>query len=140
MTRLSLKSVSSLNSSTELMGTDWRLLRRGGLADGLTHSPMLCLADVTIRRHVGLQWQKVMPTQIEFCAVFTFLPFFCVQINYGMMTAATAASLAVVTLTRREDMQAPMMGTSVPWSELLVERGRTGNASHSHSQHVHPSA
>ena len=97
MTRLSvsLKSVSGLNSSTELMGTDWRLLRSGGRPSrpmvSLTLVPVLFLADVTIRRHrrrrhVRLQRQKVRPTQIEFCAVSVFLSgFFPVQINSVMI-------------------------------------------------------
>ena len=88
---------------------------------------MLFLADVTIRRHrrrrhVRLQWQKVTPTVLR---RLRFPVGFFRQISSVVMTA---------TLTRREDMHAPIVGTS------MVERGRTeaSNASHSYSQH--PSA
>ena len=48
--RVSLKSVSSLHSSTELMGTDWRLLRSGGRAGRWSHSlPPRCCFWLTWR-------------------------------------------------------------------------------------------
>ena len=111
------------------MGTDWRrrLLRSGGRggrwSHALTPSPMLFLADVTIRRHrrrhVHLLWQKVTPTVLR-----------RLRLPVGFFSSVVMTA----TLTRREDMHAPMVGTSV------LERGRTeaSNASHSHSQH--PSA